>query len=162
MTAEEIDRNDDSSTEDSGVIKALRIQLKELEKDLKSRPAREDLESEIRAQLKRESDAAALLTEQGQPGGLARDLLFEIGDAEITAEAVSGYLQGRGFQVAPVSSDGQEQTPDQHLAEVTSLASAVTAAASGASADSVSQRIAKAQSPAELEAIMEEIGAVQS
>jgi hypothetical protein len=158
---EEIDQNVDESTDESGVIKALRIQLKEAQKDLKSRPAREDLESEIRAQLKRESDAAALLTEQGHPSGLARFMLSEIGDAEITAEAVSGFLQGLGFP-EPVSSEGQEQSPNQQLAEVTSLASAVTAAASGASADSVNQRIAKAQSPAELEAIMEEIGAVQS
>lgn len=158
---EEIDQNVDTSTDESGVLKALRLANRDLEKELKARPVREDLESEIRAQLKRESDAAALLTEQGHPSGLARFMLSEIGDAEITVETVSGFLQGLGFP-EPVSSGGQEQSPNQQLAEVTSLASAVTAAASNSSADSVAQRIANAKDPEELNAIMEEIGAVQS
>jgi hypothetical protein len=160
---EEIDHNEDSSTDESGLIKALRLQLKDQEKELKARPAREDLESEIRAQLKRESDAAALLIEQGHPSGLARFMLSEIGDAEITGETVSGFLKGLGFDAEPVSSDeGEQPAPSQDLAEVASLASRVSSAASGVSIDQVSERIANADSVAEITRIMEEIGAAQS
>lgn len=159
---EEIDQGVETSTDESGVIKALRIQLKEQEKELKARPAREDLESEIRSKLKRESDIAALLTKQGQPSGLAEFALSKIGDQEVTEESVAGFLQGLGFDTQPVSSDGQTSAPQaQQLAEVSTLASQVSAAASNTPAG-IDDRIAKAQSPAELAAIMSEIGALQS
>ena len=160
---EEIDQNAEASADESGVIKALRIQLKEQEKELKARPAREDLESEIRTQLKRESDIAALLTKQGQPGGLAEFAILKIGDQEVTEESVAGFLQGLGFDAGSVSSDGQNAaSPNQQLAEVTDLASRVSAAASNAPAGNLEDRIAKAQSLAEIETIMAEAGALQS
>ena len=159
---EEIDQGAEASTDESGVIKALRIQLKEQEKELKARPAREDLESEIRTQLKRESDIAALLTKQGQPSGLAEFALSKIGDQEVTEESVAGFLQGLGFGTGSVSADDQNAAPsNQQLAEVTDLASRVSAAASNAPAGNVEDRIAKAQSLAEIEVIMAEIGALQ-
>ena len=90
-------------------------------------------------------------------------MLSEIGDTELTAEAVSGFLQGLGFDTKPVSDGGQEtETSHQHLAEVTELASRVSAAANNSSVDAVSKRIAEAQSVQEIEAIMHEVGAVQS
>jgi hypothetical protein len=160
---EEIDQNAEASADESGVIKALRIQLKEQEKELKARPAREDLESEIRTQLKRESDIAALLTKQGQPSGLAEFALSKIGDQEVTEESVAGFLKGLGYDTQPVSSDGQESAPpNQQLAEVTDLASRVSAAASNAPAGNVEDRLAKATSLADIETIMAEIGALQS
>lgn len=160
---EEIDHNMDESSDESGVVKALRSQIKDLERELKTRPARDDLESQIRTQLKRESDAAALLIEQGHPAGLARFMLSEIGDAELSGETVAGYLKGLGYDTKPVSSDEQEPASEsQQLAEVTSLSSRVSAAASNAPADNVMDRIQNAKSPQELAAIMEEIGAVQS
>ena len=160
---EEIDQDAVASTDESGVIKALRIQLKEQEKELKARPAREDLESEIRTQLKRESDIAALLTKQGQPSGLAEFAILKIGDQEVTEESVAGFLQGIGLTTNPVSSDGQEsESQTQQLAEVTDLASRVSAAASNAPAGNVEDRLMKAQSIAEIEVIMGEIGALQS
>jgi hypothetical protein len=76
---------------------------------------------------------------------------------------VGSYLKGLGYDTKPVSSDGQEAAAEhQQLAEVTDLASRVSAATSNASTDAIAERIAKAQSPAELNTIMEEIGAVQS
>ena len=160
---EEIDQNAETSADESGVIKALRIQLKEQEKELKARPAREDLESEIRTQLKRESDIAALLTKQGQPSGLAEFAILKIGDQEVTEESVAGFLQGLGFDAQSVSSDGQTSAPQTStLAEVTDLASRVSAAASNAPAGNLEDRIAKAQSLAEIETIMAEAGALQS
>lgn len=160
---EEIDPSMGETNEDSGVIKALRQQIKDLKADLDARPAREDLEVQVRNQLKREQDAAALLIERGQPQGLAEFMLTKIGDAEITAEAVSTFLQGLGIDTEPVSSDEPEAVSQhQQLAETVALASRVSAAASGASADEMTARIAQAQSMQELEAIMDEIGAVQS
>ena len=160
---EEIDQNAETSADESGVIKALRIQLKEQEKELKARPAREDLESEIRTQLKRESDIAALLTKQGQPSGLAEFAILKIGDQEVTEESVAGFLQGVGLTANPVSSDSQTSASQTStLAEVTDLASRVSAAASNAPAGNLEDRIAKAQSLAEIETIMAEAGALQS
>lgn len=161
--AEEIVHNEDESGNESPVMKGLRSQIRDLERELKARPAREEVEAELRAQLKREEAAAAQLIEQGHPAGLARFMLSEIGDAEVTPETVSGFLQGLGFDSKPVSSDGDKPaSQDQQLAEVTSLASRVSAAASGAPADSVMARLQAARSPAEVNAIMEEIGAAQS
>jgi len=160
---EEIDQGAEASADESGLLKALRIQLRDQEKELKARPAREDLEVEIRTQLKRESDIAALLTKQGQPSGLAEFALSKIGDQEVTEESVAGFLKGIGFDANPVSSDGQTAaSPNQQLAEVTDLASRVSAATSNAPAGNVEDRIAKATSLAEIETIMSEIGALQS
>lgn len=160
---EEIDHNVDEQADESGVIKALRGRVKELEAEAKTRPVREDLEVEIRTQLKREQDAAALLIEQGHSGKLAGFMLSEIGDAEITGETVVEFLQGLGYDTQAVSSDGSEQASQaQQLAEVTSLASRVSAASSGGTADDVLQRIQNAESSEALASIMEEIGAVQS
>lgn len=160
--AEEIIHNEDESGNESPVMKGLRSQIRDLERELKARPAREEVEAELRAQLKREEAAAAQLIEQGHPAGLARFMLSEIGDAEVTPETVSGFLQGLGFDAKPVSADGAPASQDQQLAEVTSLASRVSAAASGAPADSVMDRINAARSPEEVAAIMREIGAAQS
>jgi len=160
---EEIDQGAEASADESGLLKALRIQLRDQEKELKARPAREDLEVEIRTQLKRESDIAALLTKQGQPSGLAEYALSKIGDQEVTEESVAGFLKGLGFDAQPVSADGQiAAPPNQQLAEVSTLASQVSAAASNAPAGNVEDRLAKASSLAEIETIMREIGALQS
>lgn len=161
--AEEIDLIMDEPSDESGVVKALRSQIRDLERELKTRPARDDLESQIRTQLKREADAAAQLIEQGHPAGLARFMLSEIGDAEITAESVAGYLKGLGYDTKPTSSEGQEPaSPNQQLAEVASLASRVSSAANNAPADNVMERIQRAAGRDEVRAIMEEIGAAQS
>ncbi|MNC97218.1 hypothetical protein D3C83_148080 [compost metagenome] len=67
------------------------------------------------------------------------------------------------MDIEPASNDEPtEAQPHQQLAEVTDLAARVSAAASNASADSLSARIANAQSPQEVEQIMAEAGAVQS
>ena len=160
---EEIDQNVEPSTDESGLIKALRIQLREQEKELKARPAREDLESEIRTKLKRESDAAALLTKQGQPSGLAEFMLSKIGDQEVTEQSVAGFLEGIGLTANPASEDDEAPAPpNQQLAEVTDLASRVSAAASAAPAGNVMDRLAQAKNQAEVNAIMAEVGALQS
>ena len=161
--ADEIYQDADETSEDSPVIKALRSQIKDLKKELGARPARDEVEAEVRTKLNRESAIAALLIERGQPAGLAEFALTKIGDAEVTAEAVSGFLQGLGVTVEPVSAEAEDQpSQSQQLADVTSLASRVSAAAQGASADSVMERMGKTQSKAEIEALMAEIGAVQS
>jgi hypothetical protein len=153
---EEIDQNVEVSTEDSGTLKALRAQIKNLEKELDARPAREELESQIRASLRREEDAAAQLIALGQPGGLARFALSEIGDAEVNEESVAAFLKGLGYDAKPVSEEiEQTPSPAQQLAEVTDLGRRVSTAANNAPAG-VGERIRAANSVAELEAIMAE------
>ena len=159
---EEIAQIMETSGDDSPVVKALRAHIKDLEKDLAARPAREQVESELRTQLKREVDAAALLTAQGQSTELAEFMLTKIGD-EVTEESVAGFLQGIGLTANSVPADGQEPASQTStLAEVTDLASRVSAAASNVPAGNVEDRIAKAKNLAELNTIMAEIGAVQS
>lgn len=159
---EEINHDVETSGDESGVLRALRSQIRDLEKELKTRPVREDLELEIRNQQKRESSVAALLTEQGHPAGLARFALSEIGEADLTAEAVQGFLKGIGYDSNPASSEGQEPSAQsQQLAEVSSLAARVSSAASSGPAG-LSERIAGAKDLAELNAIMVEAGALQS
>jgi hypothetical protein len=161
--ADEIYQEANETNEDSPVIKALRAQIKDLKKDLDTRPVRDEVELEIRTQLKRESDVAAQLIAQGQPAGLAEFALTKIGDADVTAEAVSAFLQGIGVAANPVSADADPQpTQSQQLADVSTLAGKVAAASSGATAESVAERLGQTQSMAEVEAIMAEIGAVQS
>jgi len=160
---EEIDQSVDVSTDDSPVMKALRSQIRDLEKALKDRPAPEEVESKLRNQLKREADAAALLTKQGQPSGLAEFMLSKIGDQEVSEQSVAGFLQGLGFDAKPASDDGQETAPaTQQLAEVADLAGRVSAAASNAPVGNLEDRIAKATTRAEIDAIMAEAGLMQS
>jgi hypothetical protein len=153
----------DESTTESPVLKALRRQIKDLEQELKARPAEQEVESRLRAQLKREADAAALLTGLGHSSGLAEFMLQKIGDAEITADAVSGFLQGIGLTADSASSEG-EQPPSQNqqLADVTTLAGRVSAAASNTPTGDLAARIAAAQTQEQVNALMEEAGLVQS
>lgn len=155
---EEIDPSMEETTGESPVMKALRRQIKDLEAELRTRPAEDEVESRLRAKLKREADAAALLIEQGHPSGLAEFMLQKIGDTEITTDVVSSFLQGLGLDTQPAPAESQEQSQSTPLAEVTALSSQVSAAGAGASANNVMERIAKATSDKELAAIMAEAG----
>jgi hypothetical protein len=96
------------------------------------------------------------------PAGLSEFLKGKLGDAEVTRESVAEALKGIGYQVeeadAPAG-DGTEQSAQaSDLAKVSTLSSRVRSAAQGEPSDAVMQRINKADTPAELAAIMAELG----
>lgn len=151
------------STEDSPVIRALRKQIKDLQAVTKNAPKREDIEAAVRADLARETAIADLLIGLGHPKGMSAVVKGKMGDAEVTLEGVAEALQSLGYAVAgedegAVGSGGE--TPEAHsdLVNVANLSAQVRATASGSNKESVEDRIAKAQSQAEVNAIMVEAG----
>lgn len=151
------------TTGDSPVIRALRKQLEDLKKAQKNAPTRDSIEAEIRADLARESAIADLLVGLGHPKGMSAVVKGKMGDAEVTPEGVAAALQSLGYAVTgeageAVGSGGE--TPEAHsdLVNVASLSAQVRAVANGSNMESVADRIAKAQSQAEVNAIMAEAG----
>lgn len=158
---DEIDQNMDELGSDSGVVKALRAQIRDLERELKTRPAADTLEAEIRSKLAREDAAASLLIERGQPARLAKYMLQEI-EGDVDGSAVDSFLQGLGLDAKPASVEGSGSAEGASaLAEVTSLASQVSTAAAGTPADNLFDKIAGARNQEELNALMAEAGLVQ-
>ena len=144
----------DQSVEDSPVIKALRKQIKDLQAQVNSAPARESIEAEIRSQLARESAISTLLIELGHPAGMSAVVNGKLGDAEASRETVAEALQSLGYQVveAEASEDAGEGPSQQlaDLAKVTDLSSQVRAASQGSNLASEVEKIAQAQTPEEL------------
>jgi hypothetical protein len=167
--AEEINQSvgeDLSGSDDgeSGVMKALRKQIRDLEGELKSRPSRDSLEAELRSQLEREKAAASQLVEKGHPAGLAELMLQKIdSDADITEEVVDGFLKGLGYESQAPQSESKSEPSEQErqLAEVTQLSRQVSVAATGEQTDDVMKRIGEAKSVSELAAIAAQGGFAQ-
>jgi hypothetical protein len=157
MDAEAIDAQDES-----GVIKALRSQIKDLEKDLKSRPDRDTLEAEFLTQQERNSAISSQLVDLGHPAGMSAIIAEKMGEGDVTRESVTATLQGLGYnleatpETAPDPSETSES--DQALAEVTSLSSQVASAAGNPPADDTMAKIAATETREELAALMAEKG----
>lgn len=147
---------------DSPVIKALRSQIKDLERELKARPDRDTLAAELRTQLDRDNEIIAQLKAHGHPAGILDVVKSKLGDGEVTSEGVASALTGIGYQLdgaGTVQDSGVQDNPDlSDLAKVTSLSREVSSAASGATPDSIMDKISSAQSPEELAAVMGEAG----
>lgn len=163
-TAEGTD-NQGESTDDSSVIQSLRSKIRELEKQVKSSPSREDVEAELRAELERESAIADQLVGLGHPKGMAAVLKSKLGESDVTRESVAEALAGIGYQVEvedAASEDGGkgETGPQSDLAKVSELSAKVRSAAQGEGPDAV-QRLNQASSQEELAAIAAELGITQ-
>lgn len=156
----------DGSTDDSGVMKALRKQIKDLENQLKSAPSRESVEAEIRTELERESAISEQLIALGHPVGMANILKGTLGDADVTLDSVAQALQSIGYSVEvpdeTSKSDADESEEASNLARVTNLSAQVQSAAQGGDLDDVLQKIGQAETPAQLAAIMAEAGLTDS
>lgn len=151
----------DESTDDSGVMKALRKQIKDLENQLKSAPSRESVEAEIRTELERVSAISEQLIALGHPAGMANILKGTLGDADVTLDSVAQALQSIGYSVEVsdgTSKSGADEPSEEasNLARVTNLSAQVQSAAQGGNPDDVLQKIRSAETPGELAAIMAE------
>lgn len=166
----ERDQPTDESSEDSEVLNTVRKRNRELEKELKSRPTRDELEAEIRTELERENAISEQLVALGHPKGLSEFLKGRLEeDAEVSREAVALALQGIGYQVevdgAAEQSEGREPSSQEtELAGVANLSAQVRSAASGEVDPSaaLAKKINAATTPQELEQAMREAGVATS
>jgi hypothetical protein len=156
----------DEST-DSPVMKALRKQIKDLEKQANSAPTRESIEAEVRDELARQSAISEQLIALGHPVGMSSLLKGQLGEAEVTRESVAEALRGIGYQVevdgASSEPEGEDSTQDHtDLANVTGLSAKVRSAAQGGDEDDLMRKIALTTNQGELNALMAEAGLVQT
>jgi hypothetical protein len=156
--------------DESGVIKGLRQQLKDKDARISelenSIPDTETLEAEIRERLKRDSAIEAELGRLGHPVGILGVVKDKLGENEVNTQSVAEALQGIGYEVdVEGAAQGQaDQASPEHadLARVTQLSNQVSSATQGDPSASVVDRINSAQSAAEIEKIMSEIGGLKS
>lgn len=159
---EENGAQDDSM--DSPVMKALRKQIRDLEKQLSSTPTRESIEAEVEARYLRRQAIQAELIQLGVPTGIGEFLEGKLGEAEVNTSSVTDLLRGIGFSVGeagvPDGNGEEQQEANSQLAKVASLSAQVSTSSSGGPANFL-DRINSANSPAELEAILKESGEFQ-
>lgn len=156
------DESVNSSSEDSAVIKALRAEVKELQREVKGAPKRSELEAELRTQLAREFAIEGQLEALGLPKAV-RELVDKQLSGEVTRESVLAAVTGIGFQVTPNAGSSQTEANSQagDLAQVAGLSAQVAAAASN-TPEPVARKIAQATTPEELAAVMAEQGLLSS
>jgi hypothetical protein len=149
--------------DDSGVIKALRKQVNDLQKELKSRPDRDVLLSEFQVEQARNSEIVDQLISLRHPKGMLDAVKGRIdGEADITQEVVAKALTDIGYQVE-VGGDGSSQVDDStqvqaELAGVADLSAQVQSAAGSGNPASILDRINQAESQAEIAKIAAEGG----
>lgn len=127
------------SSEESSVIQTLRADLKAAKAEVKA--ARSDGDEALataRAQVKREAEAASLMSEAGFKG-LADVFAAEV-DGDLTEEAASQWLKTRGLEA---SSDSGESSADPatQVGEVADLGSQVAAASGDVAQQNFGKRI---------------------
>jgi hypothetical protein len=153
------------SGEDSPVIKELRKQLKDMQKELKSMPSRSDIEAELRSQLEREQAVESQLVAHNVPTSIRSIVEEKLGDADPTAEAVVEALTALGFSVEDdggASEDGEaDGQAASDLAAVSDLSAKVRSTAKGGQPESDMDKISRAKSREELQAIASEAGFLQ-
>lgn len=144
-------------SEDSDVIRGFRDREKALKKELKEQ------EQAIRAKIKRENDAKALMPKGYE--GLAGYFEQEV-DGELTAEAAAKWLAAKGVAASSDDSDPAPQVnPAQELADVTDLGASVAAASNQTSANPVTEKMAEiekeaGQSPGNLTELTERLASL--
>lgn len=152
----------EESMDDSPIIKALRKQIRDLEKAVNAAPTRESIEAEVRGELARQAAISAQLIELGHPAGMWEAVKGRLGESEVTRDSVAEALRGIGYQVevveAPEESGGEASVNVSDLAKVTSLSAQVRSAAQGVDPGDVMRKINQATSPEDLQAILVEAG----
>lgn len=114
----------DNQPDDSAVIKELRAQLKEAQREYR------DAEQRVRDKINRENKARDVLPAEYK--GLADYLVQEV-DGDLSPEVAKEWLQERGLVASSEGVQEEVKTPAekaQALQDVTDLGSAVAAAGS--------------------------------
>jgi len=151
-----LDGTDEDSPEESPVMAELRNQLRAAQKDNEKLKASQ-AEWEVAAQTQRSETAKGIVDILGLPG-LVEDVLQWV-EGDITQEAVIGALEARSI---PVPQDIVQPTPDDNQPSASAVGQQVADAAAGKDGRSLDERLAEADNPAELAAIMDEAGLSRS
>ncbi len=148
--------------QDSSVIKMLRKELSDAKAELKAIPDRDTLVTELKSELARNSEIEALLIGFGHPAGMLDTVKGKLGEKDATKETVAEALTSTGYKVdvegAAPDPEGAADDRLTELAKVTDLSAQVQSAASGGDSRDVEAKIAAAETPDEIAAVMEEAG----
>ncbi len=151
------DSTDETDTEESPVLKELRNQNRALQKDNAKLTALQ-AEVEVAAQTQRAETTKEIMNTLGLPG-LVEDVLQWV-QGDVTQEAVIGALTSRSI---PLPEGTESPTPESDQApRASSVGQIVADSAAGVDKRSVVERLNAADSPAEVDAIMEDEGLVRS
>lgn len=145
--------------EESGVIKALRKQINDLQAELKNRPDSPDIDALVSERVQKRDAARDVLVRQGYSPKMT-DLVLKNLEGDVTEEAVSSFLDSIGLEA---KSDESEQKPEpKPISSVADLASQVaSASAKDKVGDQVLQSLNEAKSQAEIDALMRQAGLAQ-
>jgi hypothetical protein len=149
--------DDGQGPEESAVLKELRSRLRAAEKE-REELRKQQAEAEARAQSARAEAARETVNTLGYEG-LVEDVLNWV-EGDITQEKVIEALQARSI---PLPDAVERPTPgDQQTANPSEIGQHVADAAAGGAVKSLDERLAEAQTGAEVQAIMEEAGLTRS
>ncbi len=146
-------------SEDSPIIKELRSRNRSLEKKYEALMA-EKAESEVAAQTQRAEVTQGIMDTLDLPG-LTEDVLNWV-EGDVTLESVYAALQARNIPV-PLVDDAQATTSEPaEVPSASNVGQRVANIAAGKDTRSEGERIASAETPAELSDLMEELGLVRN
>ena len=152
-----LDDTDDAESQESPILTELRNQLRASQKDNEKLKAAQ-AEWEVAAQTQRSETAKEIVNALGLPG-LTEDVLQWV-EGDVTQESVIAALEARSI---PLPSGVEVQPkPDDSQPSASAVGQQVADAAAGVDGRTVEDRIADAQTPAELAAIVEEAGLSRS
>ncbi len=163
------DTIDDSATDESGesaVLNGLRKELRAIQKELKSRPDRDSMRTELKAELAGDSTIETLLEGFGHPKGMLDTIKGKLGESEATAETVAAALASTGYSVeveGAVSTDIEsvKSETETELAKVSRLSAEVQATAKKGTTVDVTDQIAAADTQEEVNTIMAKAGLLE-
>ena len=151
--------DEDESPEDSPVIKELRSQLRAQQKETEKLRALQ-AEAEAATQSLRAEAAERAVNSLGMDG-LVEDVLNWV-EGDVTPEKVIAALQERNIPLPDDAVQSQPDSTEQTAGNPSRIGQQVADAAAGGAVKSVDERLAEAQSQAEVRAIMEEAGLAHS
>lgn len=148
---------DETSSEDSPVLRDLRKKLKAQEKELE-RFRKQQEEAETAALTQRKETVQGIMNTLGFPK-LADDVSGWV-EGAVTEESVKAALEARSIPLPTGDPQPQPKTPPSVSAS--DVGQRVADAAGGTDRRSLDERIAAAETPSELKALMEEANLVRS
>lgn len=149
--------DDDETQEDSPVLKELRSQLRAAQKETEKLRALQ-AEADARTQSMRAEAAQNAVNSLGMDG-LVEDVLTWV-EGDITPEKVIAALEARSI---PLPDAVERPTPaSPETPNPSEIGQRVADAASGGAVKSLDERLAEAETQAELQAIMDEAGLTRS
>ena len=159
MTDQETEKQEGQEDE-SGVIKALRQQVKDLQSELKNRPDSPDIDALVSERVQRRDAARDVLVSQGYSPKMT-DLVLKNLDGDVTEENVTSFLDSIGLEAQ--SGEPEQKKPEPRpVSSVADLASQVaSASAKDKVGDQTLKALNEAKNQAEIDALMRQAGLAQ-